>query len=209
MTTHINAAFKSKKKMKTLSTGEIAKLCDVNLRTVIRWIERGALKGFKLPGRGNNRVRVEDFIAFLVEHDIPIPPELAGDDNRRVLIVDDEPAIARSIQRVLRSNGFVTDVAVDGFQGGTKLMKDRPILMTLDLSMPGLSGYDVLSFVRETPEIAATKIIVISALGSDALQKAIDLGADAVLTKPFENDQMLDCINNLLGIRPRGILEEE
>jgi two-component system response regulator VicR len=195
--------------MKTLSTGEIAKLCDVNLRTVIRWIERGALKGFKLPGRGNNRVRVEDFIAFLVEHDIPIPPELAGDDNRRVLIVDDEPAIARSIQRVLRSHGFVTDVAVDGFQGGTKLMKDRPVLMTLDLSMPGLSGYDVLSFVRETPEIAGTKIIVISALGSDALQKAMDLGADAVLTKPFDNDQLLECISGLVGLQLRSSLEEE
>ncbi len=195
--------------MKTLSTGEIAKLCDVNLRTVIRWIERGALKGFKLPGRGNNRVRVEDFIAFLVEHDIPIPPELAGDDNRRVLIVDDEPAIARSIQRVLRSNGFVTDVAVDGFQGGTKLMKDRPVLMTLDLSMPGLSGYDVLSFVRETPEISGTKIIIISALGSDALQKAMDLGADAVLTKPFENDQLLECVSGLVGVQTRSILEEE
>jgi len=65
--------------MKTLSTGEIAKLCDVNLRTVIRWIERGALKGFKLPGRGNNRVRVEDFLAFLVEHEIPIPAELQED----------------------------------------------------------------------------------------------------------------------------------
>lgn len=195
--------------MKTLSTGEIAKLCDVNLRTVIRWIERGALKGFKLPGRGNNRVRVEDFIGFLVEHDIPIPPELAGDDNRRVLIVDDEPAIARSIQRVLRSNGFITGVAVDGFQGGTKLMKDRPILMTLDLSMPGLSGYDVLSFVRETPEIAGTKIIVISALGSDALQKAMDLGADAVLTKPFDNDQLIECIQSLVGIQTRSVLEEE
>ncbi len=185
--------------MKTLSTGEIAKLCDVNLRTVIRWIERGALKGFKLPGRGNNRVRVEDFIAFLVEHDIPIPPELLGDDNRKVLIVDDEPAIARAIQRVLRSNGFVTEVAVDGFQGGTKLMKERPLLMTLDLSMPGLSGYDVLSFVRETPEIAATKIIVISALGPEALQKAKEMGADEVLNKPFENDELLECVNRLTG----------
>ena len=41
--------------MKTLTSGEIATYCDVNLRTVIRWIESGKLKGFKLPGRGNNR----------------------------------------------------------------------------------------------------------------------------------------------------------
>lgn len=184
--------------MKTLSTGEIAKLCDVNLRTVIRWIERGALKGFKLPGRGNNRVRVEDFLAFLVEHDIPIPAELQ-EDSRKVLVVDDEPAIARALQRVLRKHGLVAEVAADGFQAGTKLMKERPVLVTLDLSMPGLSGYDVLSFVRETPEIASTKILVISALGGEALQKAIDLGADAILNKPFDNHELVEVINKLVG----------
>ena len=185
--------------MKTLSTGEIAKLCDVNLRTVIRWIERGALKGFKLPGRGNNRVRVEDFLAFLVEHEIPIPAELQ-EDSRKVLVVDDEPAIARALQRVLRKHGLVAEVAADGFQAGTKLMKDRPLLVTLDLSMPGLSGYDVLSFVRETPEIASTKILVISALGGEALQKAIDLGADAILNKPFDNQELVEVINKLVGM---------
>lgn len=189
--------------MKTLSTGEIAKLCDVNLRTVIRWIERGALKGFKLPGRGNNRVRVEDFLAFLVEHDIPIPAELQ-EDSRKVLVVDDEPAIARALQRVLRKHGLVAEVAADGFQAGTKLMKDRPILVTLDLSMPGLSGYDVLSFVRETPEIASTKILVISALGGEALQKAIDLGADAILNKPFDNHELVEVINKLVGAPVRS-----
>ncbi|CAI8244713.1 MAG: Sporulation initiation phosphotransferase F [Marinobacterium sp. xm-d-530] len=189
--------------MKTLSTGEIAKLCDVNLRTVIRWIERGALKGFKLPGRGNNRVRVEDFLAFLVEHEIPIPAELQ-EDSRKVLVVDDEPAIARALQRVLRKHGLVAEVAADGFQAGTKLMKDRPILVTLDLSMPGLSGYDVLSFVRETPEIASTKILVISALGGEALQKAIDLGADAILNKPFDNHELVEVINKLVGAPVRA-----
>ncbi len=189
--------------MKTLSTGEIAKLCDVNLRTVIRWIERGALKGFKLPGRGNNRVRVEDFLAFLVEHEIPIPAELQ-EDSRKVLVVDDEPAIARALQRVLRKHGLVAEVAADGFQAGTKLMKDRPVLVTLDLSMPGLSGYDVLSFVRETPEIASTKILVISALGGEALQKAIDLGADAILNKPFDNHELVEVINKLVGAPVRA-----
>lgn len=189
--------------MKTLSTGEIAKLCDVNLRTVIRWIERGALKGFKLPGRGNNRVRVEDFLAFLVEHEIPIPAELQ-EDSRKVLVVDDEPAIARALQRVLRKHGLVAEVAADGFQAGTKLMKDRPILVTLDLSMPGLSGYDVLSFVRETPEIASTKILVISALGGEALQKAIDLGTDAILNKPFDNHELVEVINKLVGAPVRA-----
>ena len=54
--------------MKTLTSGDIAQYCDVNLRTVIRWLESGKLKGFKLPGRGNNRVLVSDFIEFLERH---------------------------------------------------------------------------------------------------------------------------------------------
>ena len=50
--------------MQSLTTGEIAKYCGVTLRTVIRWLETEKLKGFKLPGRGNNRVLVDDFIVF-------------------------------------------------------------------------------------------------------------------------------------------------
>ena len=55
-------------KAKTLTTGDIAQYCDVNLRTVIRWIDNGSLKGYKLPGGGNNRVTVKDFVAFLNEN---------------------------------------------------------------------------------------------------------------------------------------------
>ena len=87
--------------MKTLTTGEIAKICDVNLRTVIRWIERGDLKGFKLPGRGNNRITLHDFVNFLKLHDMPIPAELIHDRDNHILIVDDEVPFSKSIQRVL------------------------------------------------------------------------------------------------------------
>lgn len=186
--------------MKTLTTGDIAKMCDVNLRTVIRWIDRGDLKGFKLPGRGNNRVQVEDFVHFLNEHGMPIPSELAADDNNRVLIIDDEPAVARSIARVLRSAGYETTIASDGFQGGSQLMKQQPALVTLDLRMPGISGYDVLKFIRTTPETAATKVIVISALDQPSLQRARDEGANAVLAKPFDNQQLTDLVRALVPL---------
>jgi excisionase family DNA binding protein len=61
---------------RTLTTGEIAHYCGVNFRTVIRWIKRGYLNAFQLPGRGDNRVEVGDFLAFLERHNIPIPEEL-------------------------------------------------------------------------------------------------------------------------------------
>ncbi|BBB30402.1 response regulator [Neptunomonas japonica] len=186
--------------MKTLTTGEIAKFCDVNLRTAIRWIERGALKGYKLPGRGNNRVKEEDFIAFLKEHGMPVPIEFQRQDSRKVLIVDDELPIAKAIQRILVRAGYETSIAIDGFRAGSKLLTDMPALMTLDLSMPGLDGYDVLAYVRSTKEISNIKIIVISALDDQSLKKALICGADAVLSKPFDNEQLLTTIEGLLGV---------
>ncbi|KEA62825.1 response regulator receiver domain protein (CheY-like) [Marinobacterium lacunae] len=185
--------------MKTLTTGDIAKLCDVNLRTVIRWIDRGALKGFKLPGRGNNRVKVEDFIAFLNENGMPIPSELAGEGNRRVLVIDDEPAITRVIRRILQAEGYDVIIANDGFQGGTKLLQEQPALVTLDLSMPGMDGFEVLEFIRKTPDVAHTRVAVISALGDAELQRAKEAGADLVLSKPFNNDQLVSIVKELIG----------
>ncbi len=186
--------------MKSLTTGEIAKLCDVHLRTVIRWIDNGELKGYKLPGRGNNRVLVEDFIAFVKKHDMPLPPEFETVDNRKILIVDDELSIAKAIQRALRPHGFETSIATSGFEAGSQLTMEKPILMTLDLSMPGVDGFEVIRRVRETPEIAKVKILVISALGDTQLQRAVELGADATLSKPFENQQLVDLIYLLTGL---------
>ena len=194
--------------MKTLTTGDIAKMCDVNLRTVIRWIDRGALKGFKLPGRGNNRVRIEDFLVFLKEHDMPVPAELADVHNNRVLIIDDEAAVARSISRVLRMAGYDTETAVDGFKGGSMLVKYQPALITLDLRMPGINGYDVLKFIRSTPETSAIKVVIVSALDQQSLQRALDEGADAALSKPFDNQELTDVIGRLLSI-PDGHAVQE
>lgn len=184
--------------MKTFTTGEIAKLCDVNLRTVIRWIDRGALVGFKLPGRGNNRVREEDFIAFLHEHGMPVPPELQQEISKLVLIVDDELPVAKSIQRVLKRAGYETLIATDGFQAGSQLLIEKPVLMTLDLSMPGLDGFEVLKYVRSHDDISNLRILVISALDETNLDKALANGADAVLQKPFKNEQLLNTVQKLL-----------
>jgi CheY-like chemotaxis protein len=186
--------------MKTLTTGDIAKMCDVNLRTVIRWIDRGALKGFKLPGRGNNRVRIEDFMVFLKEHDIPVPTELADLHNNRILIIDDEAAVARAISRVLRMAGYDTETAEDGFKGGNMLMKYQPALIILDLRMPGISGYDVLRYIRTTPEISTIKVVIVSALDQQSLQRALDEGADAVLSKPFDNQELTSVVERVLSV---------
>ncbi|WP_032094918.1 MULTISPECIES: response regulator [unclassified Alteromonas] len=186
--------------MKTLTSGEIASYCDVNLRTVIRWIENGKLKGFKLPGRGNNRVLVEDFIEFLERHDMPIPDSLKGDATPSILIVDDEMPVAKSIQRVARRAGFDSYIATGGFQAGIMLSQYEPKVMTLDLSMPGMDGYSVIDFTREQSKYKDLKIVVISALDDISLERALEIGADASLQKPFSNHDLTMVLEQFMSM---------
>lgn len=59
-----------------LTTGEAARFCGVNFRTVIRWIKRGHLRAYQLPGRGDNRIETKEFLAFLARNEMPVPEEL-------------------------------------------------------------------------------------------------------------------------------------
>ena len=181
----------------TLTTGEIAKHCGVNFRTVIRWIKRGDLKAFQLPGRGDNRVPVSDFLDFLKKNQMPVPNEFKHLE-RRVLIVDDDIKLARSIQRVLRRANFETAIATDGFQAGSMLESLIPSAMTLDLQMPGLPGLDVINFVRSRQAFDHIKILVVSAMPQAQLEEALAAGADDVLGKPFENKALVEKVSALI-----------
>ena len=139
--------------LQTLTTGDIAKYCDVNFRTVIRWIDKGHLKSFKLPGRGNNRIQVHDFLHFLQQYQMPIPEKLRQ-FTRRILVVDDDPAMANTIRRTLQVASLEAKAVTSGFQAGAALTTYLPAVMTLDLQMPGLNGFDVLKFVRNDENLS-------------------------------------------------------
>ncbi len=183
-----------------LTTGQVARYCGVHFRTVLRWIEAGKLKAYALPGRGDHRVRVESFLAFLAEHHIPVPDDFAPHPNR-VLVVDDDIRMARSMGRVLTRAGYEVELAEDGFEAGKFLHTFRPAVMTLDLQMPGVNGHDVLEFLRNTKTIehSRLKVLVVSGASSAAIAEAIRLGADGWLAKPFENEELLRSIQALFG----------
>lgn len=118
---------------------------------------------------------------------------------RRILITDDEPSMARAIERVLIQAGFETAIASHGFEAGTMLHTFRPGLMTLDLRMPGIDGLGVLRFLRQREAGLAwpLKVLVVSADSDVRLQQAMELGADAFLRKPFANEELVAAVERL------------
>lgn len=181
-----------------LTTGEIAQFCSVNLKTVLKWIERGDLKAYKLPGgRGDNRVETGAFIDFLEKNGMPIPEEILP-KTKRILIVDDEKEMAESIERSLHGKGIETAIALDGFQAGLLVKSFKPSLITLDLHMPGMSGLEVIRFIHSHQELAHIKILVISAMSSNEINDAIQNGADDALAKGYSRDQLVEKIEKLL-----------
>jgi excisionase family DNA binding protein len=187
------------KSREILTTGEAAQWCGVHFRTVLRWCERGVLASYKLPGRGDRRIRVEDFLGFLRQNRMPIPIQLRP-SGRRVLVVDDDAAVVKMVTKALQVVGFETEQASDGFSAGAKLMAFMPAVMTLDLEMPGLRGEDVIRFVRNTPDLASTKILVVSALSSEELEGALKLGADDFLQKPVDYKVLQKRVAALAGV---------
>lgn len=181
----------------SLTTGEIAAHCGVNLRTVIRWIEKGHLPAYKLPGRGNNRVRMVDFLNFLAAHNMPLPEVLRAYSNR-VLVVDDDAPMAATQARLLTAQGYRVRVALNGFEAGDALRTFLPALMVLDLQMPGIDGFQVLDYVRQDADLRRLKILVVSAMPEDALQQALAGGADDALPKPFKPDEFINRVRALL-----------
>lgn len=108
-----------------LTTGEVAKFCGVNFRTVIRWIERGHLEAYKLPGRGDNRIPVESFIAFLQQNNMPVPLELTSSERHLLVLVDSEEHHT-DLASLARRTGWEVTLTRDPLQFGYLLAKQQP-----------------------------------------------------------------------------------
>jgi two-component system KDP operon response regulator KdpE len=113
-----------------------------------------------------------------------------------ILVVDDDPSIRESLASELRAAGYTTVMASDGNSGVHAFEKHAPELVLTDLSMPRSDGFELISAIRAT---AHTPIVVISVRGNDADKiRALDLGADDFVTKPFSMGEVLARIRSQL-----------
>jgi len=109
----------------------------------------------------------------------------------RILVVDDEPKLARTLKAILSGNGFEPLLAATGEQGLELLDRCRPDLVLLDLALPGIDGLEVCRAIRRDRQLDLPILILSAQDDEDAKVEALDLGADDYLTKPFGAKELL------------------
>lgn len=118
----------------------------------------------------------------------------------QILIVDDEPNIVVPLQFLMEQNGYDVIVAQSGEEALESIAKYVPDLVLLDIMLPGIDGFEVCQIVRLKPEWQKTKIIFLTAKGRDVdVARGMVLGADAYVTKPFSNADIVAKVRELLN----------
>lgn len=111
--------------------------------------------------------------------------------GKTILIVDDSEPVVLLLKELLRIKGFTVLSALSGVKALSILQHSSPDLVLLDLMMPGMDGFEVLSAIRKSEETGHLRVFMLTANSEPELRKkAIDLGADGYLTKPVNLNQL-------------------
>jgi excisionase family DNA binding protein len=181
-----------------LTTGKVGEMLEVSPAAIKKWIQQGKLAAFRTPG-GHFRILVDEFERFQKTHGFGT----RTGEPLRVLVVDDERDVADVIVASLRAvyPRARMETAANGFEGLLKVGTFRPDVLLLDLSMPGMDGFEVCRQIKRDPVIRDTKVVVMTAQSLDAEPRAREAGADGFLSKPFAVDAVRGLLTRLFGPR--------
>ena len=120
--------------------------------------------------------------------------------GNKILVVDDEPNIVRSLTFVLNKGGYDVSFARDGEQAMTMIRDSKPNILILDVMMPNKNGYDVCNEVKSDPALQDIHVVMLTAKGQGGDREfALSKGADEYISKPFSPIKILARVKELLG----------
>lgn len=127
-------------------------------------------------------------------------PETTRPLRPTILVIEDDTLVQRVLKLQLGSRGFPLEGCTDGASGVQRAVDERPAMIILDLMMPVMNGFDVLRALRADERTASIPVLVLTA-SHDATHRSASASADAFLTKPYSEDELLRAVDQLLGVR--------
>lgn len=183
-----------------LTTGEVAKICNVAPRTVSKWFDSGQLNGYRIPGSKDRRIPVSQLIRFMKDHKIPLDGLSSG--QTRVLIVEPDSEI-RGTLRDLLSEQTTYDIHAAGspFEAGLTCHRLKPHVMVLDLHVEGEDGRRIAELIRSSDDMQLTRVIAMTSRLTDGqIAQLRTQGFDQVLKKPFALRQLVEAIEKATSV---------
>ncbi len=120
----------------------------------------------------------------------------------RILVVDDEPFILRSLSFVLRTQGHEVLEAKNGQEAIALIQENKPDLVFLDVMMPLMNGYEVCRHIKSDPGLSDIHVIMLTAKGQESDRvKGLAVGADEYMTKPFSPSKIIQRVKDVMAER--------
>lgn len=185
---------------KAFTTGQAARMCGVSIRTLKRWLERGEMTGYRLPGSGEWRIPRQELVSFMVRHGIPLG-ELASTPERRILVAGEETEVVN----VLALDGRLeVEQAATGYEACLKAGELHPDVVIIDLATLGADGLELARTLRNNHTTRQAKILFITASLSPETASQMEALGHASLPKPIRMESLLSTFYRLAGLARPG-----
>jgi len=183
-----------------LTTGDVAKICNVAPRTVSKWFDSGQLKGYRIPGSKDRRIPINELVRFMKTHNIPTTGLKVG--GIRVVIADSNEKEAASLAATLRTKAdYEVEIAKSAFEAGISAQKFSPHVMLVNLLDKNIDAGEICKNIRKTEELQLVKLIAIANELSKAEAAALlQKGFDGYVSNPADATEVIRKIEQSTAI---------
>ncbi|MHC4193355.1 MAG: response regulator [Planctomycetota bacterium] len=183
-----------------LTTGDVAKICNVAPRTVSKWFDSGQLKGYRIPGSKDRRIPLNELIRFMKMHNMPTSAISAG--KTRVLIVDSDRNSASSLAETLRTKaGYEVQTVDSNFETGVVAHKFAPHVLLVNLLAEGINATEICKNVRQNEDLQTIKVVALANQLSESESAALlQKGFDDYISDPSNSAEVINRIEETTAI---------
>jgi excisionase family DNA binding protein len=183
-----------------LTTGEVAKICNVAPRTVSKWFDSGQLKGYRIPGSKDRRIPVSELMRFMKLHNMPASSLHAG--KIRILIVDsDTNAASQLADELTGCADYEVQTVNSNFQTGAVAQKFAPHAMLVNLLAKDIDAVEICRNIRGNDDLQTIKMIALaSRLSKAELDALMQKGFDGFVTNAADIHSLVEEIEKVTAI---------
>jgi excisionase family DNA binding protein len=183
-----------------LTTGDVARICNVAPRTVSKWFDSGQLKGYRIPGSKDRRIPVDELVRFMKVHNMPLKG--LGTGKTRILVVDSDKDAAQALAQRLEGRGeYEVQTAYANFETGLAAQKFSPHVTIINLLAHGIDAIGICKAIRGDPELQTMKVLAITGhLGPSECQALLHKGFDDCIDDASDATELIGRLEQAVAI---------